>query len=127
MTGTSDGGWMRLPIAAPPQPGEVIAVAVGNLRLAVWSAADGSVQAWDDRCPHRGALLSAGRVRDGQLVCGKHGWRFDVYGRRIAPREAGRTVSDLDACASVYQTRREGAAFWVRMATEHSRGAIECR
>ncbi|HTA38845.1 MAG TPA: Rieske 2Fe-2S domain-containing protein, partial [Candidatus Acidoferrales bacterium] len=34
-----------------------------------------------DRCPHRNAPLSAGRVRDGELECGYHGWRFDAAGR----------------------------------------------
>jgi phenylpropionate dioxygenase-like ring-hydroxylating dioxygenase large terminal subunit len=118
---------MALPIAAPPQPGEVLAVAMGDRRLAVWGTSDGGVQAWDDRCPHRGAPLSAGRVRDGQLVCGKHGWRFDACGHRIVPREADRAVSALDACARVHETRREGTAVWVRMTADQPGEVIECR
>lgn len=35
--------------------------------------AEGQVAAVDDYCPHRGAPLSLGYVRDGQLVCGYHG------------------------------------------------------
>lgn len=31
-----------------------------------------------DRCPHRDIRLSGGVVRDGQLVCGGHFWRFDL-------------------------------------------------
>jgi phenylpropionate dioxygenase-like ring-hydroxylating dioxygenase large terminal subunit len=34
-----------------------------------------------DRCPHRNAPLSAGRVNDGEIECGYHGWRFDGAGR----------------------------------------------
>jgi phenylpropionate dioxygenase-like ring-hydroxylating dioxygenase large terminal subunit len=34
-----------------------------------------------DRCPHRNAPLSAGRVVDGEIECGYHGWRFDATGR----------------------------------------------
>lgn len=33
-----------------------------------------------DRCPHRHAPLSQGRVRAGALECPYHGWRFDVAG-----------------------------------------------
>jgi phenylpropionate dioxygenase-like ring-hydroxylating dioxygenase large terminal subunit len=33
-----------------------------------------------DRCPHRNAPLSAGRVAGGLLACGYHGWRFDGAG-----------------------------------------------
>lgn len=34
-----------------------------------------------DRCPHRFAPLSGGRVIDGQIECPYHGWRFDGSGR----------------------------------------------
>lgn len=38
-----------------------------------------------DRCPHRNAPLSAGRVHgDGTLECGYHGWRFDGGGALTA-------------------------------------------
>lgn len=33
-----------------------------------------------DRCPHRNAPLSMGRVRHGELECAYHGWRFDGSG-----------------------------------------------
>ena len=34
-----------------------------------------------NRCPHRNAPLSAGRVTDGEIQCSYHGWRFDGAGR----------------------------------------------
>lgn len=34
----------------------------------------------DDRCPHRSAPLSGGRVVDGMVECPFHGWRFDGEG-----------------------------------------------
>jgi vanillate O-demethylase monooxygenase subunit len=53
-----------------------------------WALArmDGRLVAFADRCPHRLAPLSAGRVaaaEDGadRLVCGYHGWRYDGEGR----------------------------------------------
>lgn len=45
--------------------------------LAVWRSATGRVQAWNDRCPHRGMRLSHGFVRGETLACIYHGW---VYG-----------------------------------------------
>ncbi|MBU6443156.1 MAG: aromatic ring-hydroxylating dioxygenase subunit alpha [Alphaproteobacteria bacterium] len=42
--------------------------------------AEGAIVALDDRCPHRFAPLSRGRVKDGTLYCGYHGLGFDATG-----------------------------------------------
>ncbi|GGA22247.1 Rieske 2Fe-2S domain-containing protein [Dyella nitratireducens] len=39
------------------------------------------VAGFQDRCPHRHAPLSQGRVIDGTLQCPYHGWRFDERGK----------------------------------------------
>lgn len=48
--------------------------------LVLFREADGRAAALLDRCPHRNVPLSLGRVRDGQLECAYHGWRFDGAG-----------------------------------------------
>ena len=40
----------------------------------------GEVRAFEDRCPHRLAPLSAGSVAGGRLVCRYHGWAFEAGG-----------------------------------------------
>jgi phenylpropionate dioxygenase-like ring-hydroxylating dioxygenase large terminal subunit len=47
--------------------------------LVLWRSRAG-IQAFDDRCPHRGARLSLGRVVGDQLQCAYHGWCFDTAG-----------------------------------------------
>ena len=42
--------------------------------------AEGRPSALHDRCPHRGAPLSLGRLADGAIACPYHGWRFDGEG-----------------------------------------------
>ena len=44
-------------------------------------APDGEVFALRDLCPHRGAPLSEGGFRNGDLECCYHGWTFDIGGR----------------------------------------------
>ncbi len=44
----------------------------------------GKVCAVEDFCPHRGAPLSLGTVRDGQLVCGYHGLEMGCDGKTIS-------------------------------------------
>ncbi len=41
---------------------------------------DGRLLAADVACPHKGARLSRGCIRDGALMCAYHGWRFDPSG-----------------------------------------------
>jgi phenylpropionate dioxygenase-like ring-hydroxylating dioxygenase large terminal subunit len=40
----------------------------------------GQWRAFPDRCPHRRAKLSQGRIDGVELECGYHGWRFDTSG-----------------------------------------------
>jgi phenylpropionate dioxygenase-like ring-hydroxylating dioxygenase large terminal subunit len=46
-----------------------------------WRDADGAVVAAPDRCLHREAPLSLGRLVEGELECAYHGWRYGVGGR----------------------------------------------
>ena len=55
-----------------------------------------------DRCPHRNAPLSLGRVVDGMLECRYHGWRFDRDG-------TCRAVPGL--CADADRAARRATAF----------------
>ncbi len=44
--------------------------------LAVWRDDTGVVNAWENRCPHRGVRLSIGHNNGIELQCQYHGWRF---------------------------------------------------
>ena len=48
----------------------------------LWRGPEGLV-AFVDQCPHRGAPLSAGLVRENILQCAYHGWCFDQRGRGV--------------------------------------------
>ena len=55
-----------------------------NEPIVVWRDADGDVFALEDRCPHRHAPLSMGRVEDGGLRCMYHGLKLANGGRCVA-------------------------------------------
>jgi phenylpropionate dioxygenase-like ring-hydroxylating dioxygenase large terminal subunit len=48
--------------------------------LVLFRDASKKASALQDRCPHRNVPLSLGAVRQGQLECAYHGWRFDTEG-----------------------------------------------
>jgi phenylpropionate dioxygenase-like ring-hydroxylating dioxygenase large terminal subunit len=67
-------------VAAAPVPVRLL-----GENLVLWRDEAAAVHAWADRCPHRGAQLSLGRVVAGEggavLECPYHGWRFEAGGR----------------------------------------------
>jgi phenylpropionate dioxygenase-like ring-hydroxylating dioxygenase large terminal subunit len=65
-------------------PRDVLARRVLDRCLACFRGADGMPAVLDDRCLHRNAPLSMGRVEAGELACAYHGWRYDGRGRVTA-------------------------------------------
>lgn len=54
----------------------------------------GRIRALADRCLHRGAPLSQGRLRGGGLVCPWHAWVYDpTSGAVRLPRDVGRCLT----------------------------------
>lgn len=49
-------------------------------RIVFWRDSQGVAHAHSDRCPHLGAALSAGTIREDALVCPFHGFAFDSTG-----------------------------------------------
>jgi 3-phenylpropionate/trans-cinnamate dioxygenase ferredoxin component len=58
--------------------GEVVAVQVGDLPLALAHCADDTFHAVYDECSHEQIALSEGEVDDCTLECWLHGSRFDL-------------------------------------------------
>lgn len=59
-----------------PSVGESKEFRVGNKTLCLANVA-GEICAINNVCPHLGARLSRGRIREGKIVCPLHGWPFD--------------------------------------------------
>ena len=81
--------------------------------VVLYRQSDGTPVALDDRCPHRWAPLSAGRVEDDEIVCPYHGMRFasDGFCRKIP------TQTRVPGPARVvsYPLVESGAFIWIWM------------
>jgi phenylpropionate dioxygenase-like ring-hydroxylating dioxygenase large terminal subunit len=51
--------------------------------IALFLDKDGAPAALEDRCCHRTAKLSKGWIRNGNIVCGYHGWEYDRAGKLV--------------------------------------------
>jgi phenylpropionate dioxygenase-like ring-hydroxylating dioxygenase large terminal subunit len=59
------------------------AVRILDEQLVVFRTSSGAPSALEDRCPHRQAPLSCGRLRRDTIECAYHGWRFDAGGHCV--------------------------------------------
>ena len=64
-----------------------------------------------DRCPHRNFPLSRGTVRDGEIECPYHGWRFAADGRctltpgaAAAARHAAEALPAIERAGAIWTT-----------------------
>jgi phenylpropionate dioxygenase-like ring-hydroxylating dioxygenase large terminal subunit len=64
--------------------------------LVLFRDSTGTAHALLDRCCHRGVKLSLGRMTDGRLACGYHGWQYDGSGRcvHVPSLTAGRQIPE---------------------------------
>lgn len=63
--------------ARPIPEGAGIAVQIRGRSVALFRL-EGLLFALDDVCPHAGAALARGRIRDGMVQCPLHGSKFDL-------------------------------------------------
>jgi len=83
--------------------------------LVLWRDAAGVLHAMVDRCPHRGAALSLGRVQRDRLVCAYHGWQFDGDGAcRLIPATPAFEPTARHAASAHAVVEAHGLA-WVQL------------
>ncbi len=74
------GRWYALTGSANVGEAPVAIERLGE-RIVLWRDPHGAIHAQEDRCPHRGARLSQGRVVEATIGCPYHGIRIDADGR----------------------------------------------
>jgi nitrite reductase/ring-hydroxylating ferredoxin subunit len=72
----SNKGWFPVARVEEVVPRHVVHAQILGQEVAIWRDDAGQVNAWENRCPHRGVRLSIG-INDGKLLrCQYHGWRY---------------------------------------------------
>ena len=80
MNSTGEAGWWW-PVALEHEGrAGPLALQVLGRQLVLWRTARDEPVLMADRCPHRGARLSLGRLAQGRLQCPYNGWQFDASG-----------------------------------------------
>ena len=84
--------------------------------LALWRSDDGAVNAWENRCPHRGVRLSIGMNLGSELKCQYHGMQFATGSGQCTFMPAHREMPPARAlCVKAYGCREQDGFVWVRL------------
>ncbi|GAB4823561.1 hypothetical protein N2152v2_010607 [Parachlorella kessleri] len=111
--------WYAVCAAHDVDPTRPLLLTLLGKNLVIWK--DSSTGRWsclEDRCPHRAAPLSEGKIwPDGSLCCSYHGWRFDCQGlckaiQADSTEQEAKAAAAPRACAVAYPVQeRQGMLF----------------
>jgi nitrite reductase/ring-hydroxylating ferredoxin subunit len=96
------GNWTRVAGVKQVGVGEMLGVAVGKRKIAVFHLDDGSWHATDNVCTHAFALLTEGYLEGDAVECPLHAGRFDI-------RSGKGLCAPVDKDLATYRVRVEGA------------------
>lgn len=104
--------WWPVALAADVSS-QPLAVRLLDTPVVLWRKSTGELAALADRCPHRGAQLSLGRLVQDELQCAYHGWRFNARGAcTLIPAQPGFEPKDAhQACR--YAVQEAHGLVWV--------------
>jgi len=116
--------WYPVAVAKLIDPTRPNAIQLLGKDLVVWLDHLGEWRCFEDRCPHRAAPLSEGKIwpedgAGGTLMCSYHGWKFTGDGKCVKIPQAAsieaeqRGCSSFRACATTYPTAEAQGLIWV--------------
>ena len=82
----------RIGFANSVPPGEVRVLRCASGRELAVSNIEGTLYAIDDVCTHDGGTLGEGRLRNGRVICPRHGAAFDARTGKVMSLPAVRSV-----------------------------------
>ncbi|KAB8132325.1 nitrite reductase small subunit NirD [Gracilibacillus oryzae] len=83
------------------------AVVIGNRELAVFRLSDGQIKAIENKCPHRGGVLSEGMVSGKYVFCPLHDWKINI--------EDGMVQAPDEGCVQTFKTIVEEQQVYVEV------------
>lgn len=91
-----------------------------GVELALWRTDKGEVNAWENRCPHRGMRLTLGINTGKSLKCQYHGWQFHSGDGQcsVVPSIPDGSMPH-SACAKSFSVAEKNGFVWVNLARDY--------
>ena len=105
--------WHPVAAAADLPSGKLVPVRLLGREIVLWRSAEGTVRAWEDRCPHRGTRLSIGKIFGAEVVCAYHGWHFGMDARCTLVPALPELSGKSQAKVLAYRAEEKYGLIWV--------------
>jgi nitrite reductase (NADH) small subunit len=66
---------------------------VGDTEIALFRLSSGEVLAVENKCPHKGGVLSEGMVCGSKVHCPLHDWRIDLHSGDVQAPDTGHVTT----------------------------------
>lgn len=108
--------WQAVARASDLAEGGILPARLFGEDLVLWRSG-GEIMSWRDLCVHRGTRLSLGEIKDGELACPYHGWRYDTGGVCTHIPAQPDVTPPKTARATAYRATEAYGFIWVSMGT----------
>jgi len=106
--------WYAVMDSREVKKGKPVGVTRMGEKLVLWRREDGTAACIADRCCHRGASLSAGKICEGHVQCPFHGFEYDASGRVVRiPANGKNTPVPERYQVKHYEVREKGGFIWL--------------
>jgi nitrite reductase/ring-hydroxylating ferredoxin subunit len=111
--------WFAVSACGEVPQGQVAHTQLLGQELVLWRSASGTLNAWENRCPHRGVRLSLGGCVGEELRCQYHAWRFASGSGQCThiPSHPGQKPASTIRPA-VFPVFEDGTFAWVSLTPE---------
>ena len=103
--------WQPVFVSEELKPLHPVPLKILGQEFALYRGEDNIARVMDARCPHRGLVLSVGKVEGNTIRCRYHGWNFDSTGQCIEqPFEPKSSASKI--CVRSYPVEEYFGLIW---------------
>lgn len=105
--------WRAITPAAALLPGKPMRAELDGMAIVLYRKTDGQPVALDDRCPHRWAPLSDGRIQGDHIICPLHGFAFCPRGHLV--NASGKPSHPGVDAVRAYSAREQDGHIWLSL------------
>ena len=115
-------GWYAIFQSCELRKNNILAIERFGLKLALWRNDQGQVQIFKDRCPHRGAQLSLGCIKNNRIQCPFHGYEFSEKGEcEFSPEfNMAKSSKDLLLQAEIFKGHEALDMIWIYIGSDQN-------